>query len=42
MLILPADSGTQGPVVPVGTSCRICPRGSCVARREPSILSEGV
>ncbi len=25
---------------PIGPSCRICPRGSCVARREPSILAE--
>jgi XRE family transcriptional regulator, fatty acid utilization regulator len=41
MLILPADAGLQGTVVPVGTSCRICPRSGCVARREPSILSEG-
>lgn len=43
MLILPApDSGPSGPEVqPVGTSCRVCPRGDCGARREPSILSEG-
>ena len=27
-------------VVPVGSSCRICPRAACVARREPSILTE--
>jgi predicted transcriptional regulator/DNA-binding XRE family transcriptional regulator len=25
---------------PVGPSCRICPRGACAARREPSILAE--
>ena len=25
---------------PVGTSCRICPRRICAARREPSILAE--
>ncbi|QCP85208.1 helix-turn-helix domain-containing protein [Cereibacter sphaeroides] len=41
MLIEPAvpDPG----LVPraVGTSCRICPRAGCPARREPSILLEG-
>jgi len=26
----------------VGTSCRICPRPACPARREPSILSESL
>lgn len=26
--------------LPVGTSCRICPRKRCAARREPTILSE--
>ena len=41
MLILPAEAPVTEPVIPVGTSCRICPRGGCVARREPSILSEG-
>ena len=43
MLILPA-SGTEESrqdVQPVGSSCRVCPRGTCGARREPSILSEG-
>ncbi|RYG93322.1 XRE family transcriptional regulator [Loktanella sp. IMCC34160] len=35
----PSDSGGAG-VVPVGTSCRICPRGDCAYRREPSILPE--
>lgn len=40
MLILPA-SGEQppGPVRAIGTSCRICPREACPARREQSILS---
>lgn len=42
MLILPAAGAEAGPVVPVGTSCRICPRMACHARREPSILSEGL
>ena len=37
MLILP-DAG-EGPVLPIGSSCRVCPRAGCVARREPSILT---
>lgn len=42
MLVLPAAGGavSQGPVVRVGTSCRICPRGNCPSRRESSILSD--
>ncbi len=41
MLIVPhalgrADDREQA--LPVGTSCRICPRADCGARREPSIL----
>lgn len=42
MLVLPAplDTGAQ-PVLDAGTSCRICPRKGCVARREPSILADG-
>lgn len=36
MLILPAE--TEGPAQPIGTSCRICPRSACSARREPSML----
>ncbi|MBT8455624.1 MAG: DUF2083 domain-containing protein [Rhodobacteraceae bacterium] len=42
MLILPDDRVAipgERPV-PVGTSCRICPRRSCAARREPSILAD--
>jgi hypothetical protein len=41
MLILPAaQSGTPaGPVIKVGSTCRICPRAGCAARREASILS---
>ncbi|PWJ21347.1 short-chain fatty acyl-CoA regulator family protein [Jannaschia seohaensis] len=27
-----------GPAVPVGPGCRVCPRGDCAARREPSVL----
>jgi len=43
MLILPEESTRLGaePTQPVGTSCRICPREDCVARREPSIISDG-
>lgn len=42
MLILPvADTdAAQDPGQPVGSSCRVCPRADCPARREPSILSE--
>lgn len=39
MLVRPArEGGPDGPVVAVGTTCRICPRTDCAARREPSIL----
>ncbi|WP_035251167.1 helix-turn-helix domain-containing protein [Actibacterium atlanticum] len=41
MLIVPAAQTPSSPPQPVGTSCRICPRGDCVARREPSILADG-
>lgn len=37
MLILP-DEGF-GPALAVGSSCRVCARDDCPARREPSILS---
>ncbi|SIS73809.1 helix-turn-helix domain-containing protein [Phaeovulum vinaykumarii] len=43
MLILPdpdPDPGTAAQ--PVGLACRICPRPECLARREPSILTEGL
>lgn len=42
MLMLPAELVTmpEDTPIPIGTSCRICPRRSCAARREPSILSE--
>lgn len=38
MLILP-DDGTGGTVLGIGSSCRVCPRADCPARREPSILA---
>lgn len=37
MLILPDDGA--GPVTRFGSSCRVCARGDCPARREPSILA---
>lgn len=45
MLILPAPAGDDtapaaAPVQPVGTSCRICPRAACPARREPALVAE--
>jgi predicted transcriptional regulator len=39
MLILPADQAAPT-ALPIGSSCRVCPRPACPARREPSILSE--
>ncbi|MCK0101951.1 helix-turn-helix transcriptional regulator [Pseudohalocynthiibacter sp. F2068] len=44
MLVLPIDLLAEtgiNTVRSVGTSCRICPKIECVARREPSILSDG-
>ncbi|MBL4917281.1 XRE family transcriptional regulator [Szabonella alba] len=38
MLIAP-DPGAGGVGLPIGSSCRICPREACPARREPSILA---
>ena len=38
MLVEPAT--VDGPALPVGITCRICPRDPCVARREPSILRD--
>lgn len=40
MLLRPLDLAT-GPTLAVGSSCRICPKADCPARREPSILTEG-
>ncbi|WP_371168132.1 short-chain fatty acyl-CoA regulator family protein [Aliiroseovarius sp. 2305UL8-7] len=43
MLIAPVDDTSRetraGAILPVGSSCRICPRDDCVARREASFLS---
>ena len=38
MLLLPDGNGNGQPTIPVGPACRICPRGACPARHEPSIL----
>lgn len=38
MLILGAEPEAVS-TLPIGSSCRVCPRGDCPARREPSILS---
>lgn len=40
MLIWP-EVGGQGVAVAVGSTCRVCARVRCPARREPSILAEG-
>jgi predicted transcriptional regulator/DNA-binding XRE family transcriptional regulator len=42
MLIVPVPTPLDGSdqTQQVGSSCRICPRASCTARREPSILGE--
>jgi transcriptional regulator with XRE-family HTH domain len=40
MLLLPAQGDDVSAALPVGTSCRVCPRSDCVARREPSILPQ--
>ena len=36
MLVLPAAA--EAPALPVGSSCRICPRAACPARREPALV----
>lgn len=41
MLFWPEES-QSGDALPLGSTCRICPRASCAARREPSILSEAI
>lgn len=42
MLILPAPEEAQGLTSrAIGSSCRICPRGECAGRREPSIMGAG-
>ncbi len=42
MLLLPApDDAETAPARQVGSTCRICPREGCPARREPSIVAKG-
>ncbi|MEX3315068.1 helix-turn-helix domain-containing protein [Sulfitobacter sp. PS-8MA] len=41
MLLLPVPSGAAE-AEPVGATCRICPIAQCRARREPSILRDGI
>lgn len=38
MLFRAATPDDGGPAQPVGTTCRVCPRAGCPARREPSVL----
>ena len=40
MLIEPAPDEAPGPVVAAGSTCRVCTRAPCPARREPSILGD--
>lgn len=37
MLVLPDPPAPQASPLPVGVSCRICPRANCVNRREPAL-----
>ena len=39
-VVSPATEAAGTDVLAIGSSCRICPRGECVARREASIISE--
>ena len=40
MLIVPVAQPTDRDVSEVGSTCRVCPRVDCAARREPSVLTE--
>lgn len=40
MLIASAGPEDEGTALKVGSTCRICPRHGCPARREPSILTD--
>jgi len=39
MLVMADPGQSTTPPVPVGTTCRICPRDGCAARREPSVIA---
>ncbi|MEJ6402569.1 short-chain fatty acyl-CoA regulator family protein [Yoonia sp. 2307UL14-13] len=41
MLVLPDPPSLAPHPIPVGTSCRICPRNRCDSRREPAIAGIG-
>lgn len=40
MLVEPLAGAPQEAALGVGSTCRVCPRAGCPARREPSILSD--
>ena len=39
MLVVSDPAPAAVPPIPVGMSCRICPRGDCAVRREPSVIA---
>ena len=41
-MLIRAEEGRDldQPALEVGTTCRLCPRPKCLARREPSILTD--
>ena len=41
MLFLPDQGAVQPDMLGIGSTCRICPRSDCPARREPTIIREG-
>jgi hypothetical protein len=41
MLILPDTGPVLAESLGIGSTCRICPRPDCPARREPTITREG-
>jgi transcriptional regulator with XRE-family HTH domain len=38
MLVMPDPPDPSGEALPVGVSCRICPRSDCTSRREPAMI----
>ena len=42
MMIAPAGPRSSETPEDVGITCRICPRAACPARREPSLLGDGL
>ncbi|WP_281856605.1 short-chain fatty acyl-CoA regulator family protein [Litoreibacter halocynthiae] len=41
MLLIAQDDTSGEAAIPVGSSCRICARSDCDARREPTVLTHG-